>query len=290
MLRIAAGSTLQDGGRPGWRRFGVPAGGAFDRTVWRLGKAFLGECVSGLEMPLLGGSFQAIRPVQVLVMGSGISISLDGLPARAYTRLSLATGSVLEVKGGGARAYLFARGGFSARKVLGSVSGHAVGQGDELVIDTLPPLAEATLDWEAASDSPLRVIRSGLHDSAFEALVRSAWSVSPHSARTGIRLQGPDMPVLPERPSEPACVGAIQLPPGGEPIILGPDGPTIGGYPKIAYVADIDLDRLAQLAPGATVSFREVSLAEARTLAVRLEQSLNAKIAQIHLGRLTANA
>jgi len=91
--------------------------------------------------------------------------------------------------------------------------------------------------------------------------------VSHASDRVGVRLAGAFQPHTWELPSEPACVGAIQVTGAGELLILGPDGPTIGGYPKVAVVIDADLDRVGQLRPGESVAFKVVSLAEARRLA-----------------------
>jgi allophanate hydrolase subunit 2 len=90
--------------------------------------------------------------------------------------------------------------------------------------------------------------------------------VSTRLDRVGIRLDGHRSAHTVELPSEPACVGCIQITPDGTPIILGPDGPTIGGYPKAAVVISADLDRLGQLRPGQNVEFEAVSLDEARRL------------------------
>jgi antagonist of KipI len=94
----------------------------------------------------------------------------------------------------------------------------------------------------------------------------------------GYRLEGPAPALsLPrELPSAPACIGTIQLPPGGEPIVLMPDGPTVGGYPRIAVVATADLGRLAQRRPGEVVRFEAVGLAEARARLRRRREALDA--------------
>jgi antagonist of KipI len=93
----------------------------------------------------------------------------------------------------------------------------------------------------------------------------------------GYRLEAPPPPlVLPgDRPSAPACAGTVQLPPGGEPIVLLPDGPTVGGYLRIAVVATTDLGRLAQRTPGERVRFRIIELSEARARLRRQEELLN---------------
>jgi allophanate hydrolase subunit 2 len=113
----------------------------------------------------------------------------------------------------------------------------------------------------------------GPQDDAFDAAARdvfldAGFEVQPDSDRVGCRLAGP--PVRPagegaaEIVSDGMLPGSVQVPPSGQPIVMGPDGPTTGGYPKIATVIGADLARLAQLAPGDRVRFRAVDAAEAR--------------------------
>jgi biotin-dependent carboxylase-like uncharacterized protein len=95
-------------------------------------------------------------------------------------------------------------------------------------------------------------------DAALSMLLSAAWTVSPTSDRVGVRLEGPALrrrdPAT-ELPSEPMVTGALQVPPDGHPVLLGPDHPTTGGYPVIAVVMDSDLDRWAQVRPGDEVRF-----------------------------------
>jgi allophanate hydrolase subunit 2 len=106
----------------------------------------------------------------------------------------------------------------------------------------------------------LRVVRGPrdvwVRDTA--ALVTTTWTVAPASDRVGVRLAGGRLELVdPARqlPSEGATRGAIQVPPGGEPVVFGPDHPVTGGYPVVAVVVDEDTDRLAQLRPGEQVGF-----------------------------------
>jgi 5-oxoprolinase (ATP-hydrolysing) subunit C len=253
--------------------------------AWQLGRAFVGECRSCLEIPLMGGAFEALADVQVLVLGCSGPVTIDGSPMKIGSRIRMRRGSVLEIgpSPSGVRAYLFARGGFLGKPVLGSLSGTHVQAGDVLECSSETPLSDAALDLATLLNQPFRVIQAEGQEAAFEALLQGSFRASPQSSRMGIRLTGPEMPQLPERPSEPAVLGAIQLPPGGEPIILGPDGPTIGGYPKIAYVASADLDRLAQLRPGDPVLFQSVTYNEARELARQRERSFQTRLAMMKL-------
>ena len=96
-------------------------------------------------------------------------------------------------------------------------------------------------------------------EGALDLLLATAWTVTPQSDRIGVRLDGPALARragLGELPSEPVVTGALQVPPDGRPVLLGPDRPTTGGYPVIGVVVDNDLDRAAQLRPGDRVRFR----------------------------------
>jgi antagonist of KipI len=101
----------------------------------------------------------------------------------------------------------------------------------------------------------------------FDALLTTDHEVSHRLDRVGVRLSPEDrFEHSIELASEPSVFGAVQITPSGEPIVLGPDGPTIGGYPKIAVVIHADLDRIGQLRPGDRVSFEHVTLDEARRI------------------------
>ena len=113
------------------------------------------------------------------------------------------------------------------------------------------------------AEGPLRVLPGPRDDwfvdGALDLLLRASWTVTPQSDRIGVRLDGPALARLAglgELPSEPVVTGALQVPPDGRPVLLGPDRPTTGGYPVIGVVVDADLDRAAQLRPGDTVRFR----------------------------------
>ncbi|HVL38161.1 MAG TPA: hypothetical protein VM328_02110, partial [Fimbriimonadaceae bacterium] len=152
--------------------------------------------------------------------------------------------------------------------------GQVAGAGEQWTADPrLQPIRIATLPEHLRPNSlrarPLRVIEGPqweLLDSA--QLLRTAFRTTPRMDRVGIRLDGPFLGVAPEIVSEPATFGSIQATSSGELVILGPDGPTIGGYPKVATVIDADLDRLGQLRPGDEVTFELVDMEQARELRI----------------------
>ncbi len=122
-----------------------------------------------------------------------------------------------------------------------------------------------------------------------ESLQDTHWSLGVHSDRVGLRLTCGNAPTHDhELPSEPACVGAVQWTPSGTLLVVGPDGPTVGGYPKVAVVAEADVDRLGQLAPGTSVGFRVIDWDEASALRQTSRTRLDARIEAIKLhGGLT---
>ena len=114
-------------------------------------------------------------------------------------------------------------------------------------------------------------------------LLDATFEVAAQSDRVGIRLLGAPMPHSLELTSEPAGFGAVQITRDGSPIILGPEGPTIGGYPKIAHVISADLDRLGQLRPGDDVRFAVVTIEEARRLRHVRERALERELSELSI-------
>ena len=260
---IGAAATLQDGGRPGHRRYGVPVGGAFDRESYELGNALVGNgpAAAALELTVTGGRFRADGRHRVAVVGAKLELSVNGFPLRQQTPVDLAPGDVLALgtMHGGARSYLCVGGGFLGEPILGSLSGIPVRKGDSLLVgpqSVTPAVEGPATPLASLRPRALRLLR-GPQFALFRSrdFAQETYEVSPHCNRAGIRLTGPPMDVPAEAPSEPMCVGAVQITRDGMPVVIGPDGPTIGGYPKIACLIEADLDRLGQLLPGDTVRF-----------------------------------
>lgn len=269
--QIATGATLQDGGRRGYRQFGVPVAGPFDRESHALANALLGLSPDApcLEIPSPGAEFEALGPCQVALVGAMCECSCG----RINSSFPLAAGEVLRIGGfkAGLRVYLACH-GLSGPRMLGSVAGTQVSKGD-IVGKSGPNLPPRTLAHtpSSLSNGPLRVIPIG------DSVLQAAYEVSLDSNRVGLRLspEQPESYTPEERPSEPSCPGAIQRIAGGHLLIHGPDGPTIGGYPKVAVVAQIDLDRLGQLAPLDTVRLQPIALDEARALSRTRSEDLD---------------
>jgi allophanate hydrolase subunit 2 len=213
---------------PDRREFGVPPGGPFDRLSAALANALLRlpESLPCLEIAMGPVVFEAMEPLTVAVVGGP-----DGT-------FSLVQGERLEVRPIGARAYV-------------------------AVAETGPRRRLA--DPPRFGEEPVRVLpgpQANLFD--IDRFQDQTYTVGNASNRIGVRLEGVAMPHAIDLPSEPAIPGVVQLPPNGQPIVLGPDGPTIGGYPKVAVVIESDLDQVGRMRPGHTVRFVLVNLDEAR--------------------------
>ena len=277
---IGTGLALQDGGRVGWRRFGVPPGGALDGYAMRAANRLLGNPPEApvLEVLRQGARLRLLEPCWVGLAGAD---SCSGFPA--WTARQLPSGAWLDFskKAPGVFSYLAVPGGFQAERWFGSVSvdprnglGAPLTKGSILEAAGMPPgliaprVASRQLDPELRRDlavAPEFALLPGpqfedFSPAAREALVSSPWTVSPRSDRAGYRLEGPCLAVPESIPSEPVLPGSFQVPGNGQPIITMADGPTVGGYPKVAVLREADRDRLAQCAPGTQIRLRWADL------------------------------
>lgn len=294
-------TTVQDLGRPGYQRYGVPWSGAADPASLVFANRAVGnpDGAAGLECTLMGPVLRFRQPVLAALGGAdhrGV-LHLPGggrWPVPVGTSFLAPRGAVLRFAGPptGMRTYLAAAGGIAVPEVLGSratyltaalggFEGRALRSGDRLHVGATPPEArENRFEPEArraAETGPLRLrISLGPQEFAFtdrclETLSDLRFTVSNDSNRMGVRLDGP---ILEHREGMKEIVsdanphGTIQVPPGGHPIVMGADQGITGGYPKIGSVVAPDLARLAQALPGAEVGLDVVPLEEAREIAL----------------------
>ena len=310
VTRAPAFAAVQDGGRSGRRSEGVPPGGALDPFSLRLGNALLGNDpdAAAVEWALTGGSLQFRSDVHVVLTGAEIRARLDRARVHGGQVLAAAAGSELEVERleRGRVAYVCVAGGIDVPAVLGGrgsylpaafggLQGRLLCRGDVLPIGApsglaragarLPPDACGVLPLGAAVTPSIEVLpgpeSSVLSQPQWDRLLSRKLMVDAWSDRMGFRLSGadPDVQQYPDRRSEPACVGAVQLTPDGTLIVLMQDGPTVGGYPRIAVVATVALPRLAQRRPEERVALRLVRPAEALA-ALREQQALLRRVAR----------
>jgi antagonist of KipI len=272
-------TMVVDHGRPRTRSLGVPVGGAADRFWLALGNALVGNPpdAAALEVCLSGPTLVADEPLACVLAGAPFRLHTDRRDLSAGVTFTLDAGEVLSIGGTprGARAYLCVSGGFDVPVVLGSRSSLAPLRGGEQLPYRSGQIAPRSIrpgleeDTVADGNVTLHVLPGGQSD-WFEGQpwLQAGYTVTPASNRMGLRLLGPAL-AMPAREivSEPVCPGTVQVTRDGQCIILGIDGQTIGGYPRIAQVVAADLDRLGQLRPGDRVSFRLVSPQEAEARA-----------------------
>lgn len=265
-------SRLVDLGRPGTRSLGVSVGGAADRTSFILANALVGNPpdAAGLEVCLKGPVLRADVALGCVLFGATFQFSggrRELVPGKTF---NLQPGEEIHIGAAtkGLRAYLCVCGGLRTPLILGSRSG----------LENV--LAGAVLPCESSSVPQRFVPEIARHFEAITTLhvvagLQASWFaegefyeqefvVTPALDRMGIRIQGKPLAV-PERElvSEPVSPGAVQVTRDGQCIILGIDGQTIGGYPKIAQIIQADMDKLGQLRPGNRVRFTSVTLDEA---------------------------
>ena len=269
-------ALVQDPGRPGQAAIGVGRSGAADRSSYALANRLVGNSpvAAALEVTLGGLEVEAADGTAwIAVTGAPTPLLLDNRPEPTGAVLALRPGARLELglPADGLRSYVAVRGGVDAQPILGSRSHDTLaalgpaplGVGDSLLVgdDVADEIRVDAVPAQRYDARPvLRVVRGPRDDWVREPalLVSTTWTVAPDSDRVGIRLTGGRLDLVdPGRqlPSEGATRGAIQVPPEGEPVVLGPDHPVTGGYPVVGVVVDGDTDRLAQLRPGEPVGF-----------------------------------
>jgi biotin-dependent carboxylase-like uncharacterized protein len=274
-------ATVQDLGRVGYRRWGVPPGGAFDRGAAALANALLGNPAgcAVLELTLFGGVYEATIPLALALAGAPMTARVEptGAPAqvlRPPQSFSLAPGDRLVLGGApaGARTYLAVQGGWLTPTLLGSRSREErLRPGDLLDAEPGRVLARrpASSPWEPPNRHPLRIIDGpdAALASGLEAWSRATFRVGGQADRMGLRLEGTPLTVAspPERISTPMAAGGVQVA-GGQALLLGVACGTIGGYPHVAHVISADIDRVGQLRSGDSVELRRIGLDEARRI------------------------
>jgi len=318
VLRPGPMTTVQDLGRPAFQHLGVPVSGAVDTESLRLANALVGNGggTAALEVRLAGPILraEAVR-VHIAVAGPArLSITRAASPDEAeevapWRSHVLERGDVLSVGAldGAAVAYVAVEGGFDLPPVLGSrstyvraalggMAGRPLAAGDRLplAVDEAKGAGGMVLP-EVPDDTPEAAIRviPGPQDDYFPAatwdtFLSGRYVVGREADRMGLRLEGPTLAHDPAKGadivSDGLATGAIQVPGNGQPIILLADRQTVGGYPKIATVASVDLPRLGRLVPGTPVRFAAIEVAAAQDLLRAREAWLRDLIAGVAPG------
>ena len=315
-------TTVQDyPGRVGYWAVGVPPSGPMDPLNFRLANRILGnpEGTPALECTLTGPSLQFFCATCIAVTGADMQPLLNGKPVPLYCGVEVVMGDVLSlgsVVGYGARSYISFQGGLDVPQYLGSAStftlgnfggatGRAVRSGDYLTLrggdgsqssnlDRVPKLANS---WQIGVTYGPHGAPDFMSSAYVEIFFQAQWKVHHNSSRTGVRLIGPkpqwtrqdggDAGLHPSNVHDNAyAIGAIDFT-GDMPVILGPDGPSLGGFVCPAVIVNAELWKMGQLSPGDAVQF--VRLTEERAIQMDLELDQHVSSLDGDLPRLLAN-
>jgi len=315
VVRPGLFDTLQDLGRIGFMALGMPTAGAMDRIALQLANALCGNPpgTAGLEIGVMGPDLLVEAESARIALVGALSPALIEAPDVPPKPLEsdrthlLKRGQILRVGmvEGSSTAYLAVAGGFALPPFMGSLSTYAragIGgfQGRKLapndalplVRDQAPPGDERRLGQPFDyGNGPIRIIWGPQDDYFTErgrrTFAESDYRVSKEADRMGIRLEGPTIEHAKGADiiSDGIGPGAIQVPGAGLPIVLLADRQTVGGYPKIATVASVDLPRMGRLLPGQVVRFTPIPVGEAEALRRDQEARLQHAIADFKAAR-----
>jgi biotin-dependent carboxylase-like uncharacterized protein len=278
-------TTIQDGGREGFRKFGVPRSGVMDELAYEYANRLVNNSDGSpvLECTLKGGKYCFESNAVIAVTGASMSPKINGNKVEMYSSLEVKEGDILELGFAqkGCRSYVAISGEWNIKKVMGSFStytqggfggfkGRTLQKGDilkwrdkdfdsdfknsSLAKDKIPYYSsKVTVKFVVGPEWKL------LSKKEQDKFLSTEFKISSESNRMGLRLNAKEAILIdnPEMSSSGVIPGIIQLPPNGNPIILMKDGQTVGGYPRIGKVLGLYLDRLAQIPPNGIVRFKK---------------------------------
>lgn len=296
-------TTVQDLGRPGQLRYGIPPSGPMDRAAFLLANRLVGndDNAAALECTIQGPRFSSDRPCAVAVTGAEVGLTVNGTAAPLWQTLFLQPGDVVRMAPAkaGVRAYVAVAGGIDVPLVLGSRSTYLRGrmggvQGRQLVKGDTLALVDGPLPRGArvatgarpvyGDEVTVHVVLGPQHarftQAGLETLLGNAYEVTPNSDRMGMRLRGPRIEHTAGHDiiSDGMPLGGIQIPGDGQPIVLLLDRQSAGGYTKAAAVCSFDVGRLAQVKPGHRVRFTAIPVDDAHRRRTAWLASLDAAI------------
>ena len=297
-------SLLQDGGRYGQHSMGLTTGGPLDRSAFHWANLLCENPmdIASIEVTVGGLVLESTVTTTLAVTGADIPLSINKQPAPPWQSHSINPGDLIELgfARSGSRAYLAVGGGFQADPIFNSVAtvpreglgglhadGTALKSGDLLSCKPTENTSLWLLPENLRADyrqnsARLRVVlgyqQEHFSDTQLQRFFNSGYSVTKHSDRMGYRLEGAEIiPAIEGILSEGICLGAIQFPPDGQPIVLLNDRQTMGGYPKIGSVLSVDIGKLAQLSAGGRVNFEAISIEQAQSLLAENEKQFVSK-------------
>lgn len=303
VLQPGAFTTIQDLGRYGYQKYGVPISGAMDRFALRVANLLVGneEGEAAVEVTIIGPKLQALQNLWVSFTGADLSPEINGIASPMWRTLNIQKGDTIDFGApkSGCRAYVAFAGGIDLPLVMGSRSIHTRsnlgGNGRALVKGDVIGVRETEGSWPSrvlfyqlpADQIPvygrnwlIRVVLGPQNNyftrRGIDTFLTGEYLITPQADRMGYRLKGPPIEhkggadIL----TDATPPGSIQVPGDGMPIILLADAQTTGGYSKIAVVTSVDQDLLAQARPGDKVRFSRVTLSEAHRLLEEREKKI----------------
>jgi biotin-dependent carboxylase-like uncharacterized protein len=301
VLKPGLFTTIQDTGRHGYLKYGVPISGAMDQFSLIAANLLVAnnENDACLETTLIGPELQALAEVQIAITGGNCTPRINDHNVPMWQTLTIQKDDFLSFgkMESGCRAYITARGGIDVPLVLGSRStyvrggfggncGRQLKAGDTISgFDTKPLPNEYRLPEELISrlsnHFKANVILGPQAEmftkKGIETFLSNPYRVTSEADRMGYRLEGPTIEHKDKADivSDALLPGAIQVPKSGKPILIMKDAQTTGGYPKIAVVIASDLSNLGQAKPGDRMEFSRISISEAHEKALQLHRSLD---------------
>jgi len=298
-------TTVQDLARYGFQQYGMPVSGTMDRFAAIVGNRLVDnpDQTALLECTLKGPELLFQQDTVIAITGADLSPTIDDKHVPLWERIAMPGGSRLRfgAQRSGSRTYLAIAGGIDVPMILGSRSTHsssatgglqgrALKPGDILSMGRPTQSADRMMERRLPDQLRPRYDRSitlriipdprqeYFAESALATLTGSSYSVTPQSNRMGYRLTGPQLVRTGSDRfiSDGTVMGALQIPPDGQPILLMADRQTTGGYPTIAVVISADLPLAAQLMPGNTIRFTTCTIAEAQAILRERYASLDA--------------
>jgi urea carboxylase len=323
VLQAGTQSMIQDyPGRIGYWDVGVPPSGPMDHAAFRIANRIVGndDGAAALELTVTGPTLKFNSAAVIALTGARMKAELNGVAVAYGQPIAVEAGAVLKMRGivgGGCRTYLAVQGGFDVPDYMGSKSTFTLGQfgghgGRTLRVGDMLRLNRSTADPRVCHAAPAELIPPynahwqidvmyGPHgapdfftDTDIDSLFATDWEVHYNSSRTGVRLIGPkpqwarqdggEAGLHPSNIHDNAyAIGSIDFT-GDMPVILGPDGPSLGGFVCPATIVQAELWKVGQLKPGDTIHFRVISVEEAN----RRELAQDAAIASLTAAPTTA--
>lgn len=296
-------TTVQDLGRTGQMRYGIPPSGPVDRFAFVLANRLVGnpDTAAAFECTLLGPRLESTDAGAIAVTGAEMPVTVNGQSAAGWTTIPLKAGDVVKLGPArtGVRSYVAFAGGLDVPLVLGSrstylrgrvggVDGRALRKGDELRVFAAGPVTPRRVEPRAIPDyTGEPTVRAVLGPQAdrftaegLDALFGGRYEVLPQSDRMGSRLRGPRIAHARGHDivSDGIALGSIQVPGDGQPIVLLVDRQSTGGYTKAATICSFDIWRVGQARPGQALRFRRIDVNEAHRLLREADRTLEAAV------------